>query len=140
MVRKYLPRVIEAAALTLAGAVVVLHVIVFVWTVRHGLAVHRLTAGIGDTTFYDAHGKPWFRMDEQRRDVPLASISPALRNAVVAVEDHRFYRHGALDPQGLARAAFRDVRSGGVVEGGSTLTQQLARMVFHQRAHLGPQS
>ncbi|HEX8984493.1 MAG TPA: PBP1A family penicillin-binding protein [Bryobacteraceae bacterium] len=129
-VRKYLPRVIEAAALTFAGAVVLLHVIVFVWTVRHGFAVHGLTAGIGDTTFYDAHGKPWFRMDEQRRDVPLSGISPALRNAVVAVEDHRFYRHGALDPRGLARAAFRDVRSGGVVEGGSTLTQQLARMVF----------
>jgi 1A family penicillin-binding protein len=130
IVRKYLPRVVEGAALSLAGALIVVHAIVFVWAVRHTFAIRTLTAGIGDTVFYDAHGKPWFRMDEQRRDVPLDQISPALRNAVIAVEDHRFYRHGALDFRGLARAAVRDVRSGGVVEGGSTLTQQLARMVY----------
>ncbi|HVX65763.1 MAG TPA: PBP1A family penicillin-binding protein [Bryobacteraceae bacterium] len=130
IVRKYLPRVVEGIALSLAGTLIVLHAIAFVWAARHVFAIRRLTAGIGDTVFYDARGKPWFRMDEQRRDVPLNQISPALRNAVIAVEDHRFYRHGALDFRGLARAAMRDVRSGGVVEGGSTLTQQLARMIF----------
>ncbi len=120
----------EGAALALAGTVIVLHVVAFVWTVRHAIAIRGLTKGVGDTVFYDARGRPWFRMDEQRRDVPLAAMAPALRNAVVAVEDHRFYHHGAIDPIGLARAVFRDVRSRGMVQGGSTLTQQLARMVY----------
>ncbi|MGE5647643.1 MAG: transglycosylase domain-containing protein [Acidobacteriota bacterium] len=100
------------------------------WAARYWFAVHKLTLGVGDTVFYDARGRPWFRMDEQRRDVPLAQISPFLRKAVVAVEDHRFYKHGGIDLIGVARAVFRDVRSGGVVEGGSTITQQLARTVF----------
>ena len=128
--RRYLPRVIEALALCLAGALIVLNAVVFIWAVRYTFAIQGLTKGIGDTVFYDGHGRPWFRMDEQRRDVPLDKISPLLRSAVVAVEDHRFYRHGGVDPIGIARAVFRNVRSQGVVQGGSTLTQQLARMVF----------
>jgi penicillin-binding protein 1A len=69
-------------------------------------------------------------MNEQRRDVPLEAISPLLRNAVIAVEDHRFYRHGSLDSIGILRALFENVRSGGVVQGASTITQQLARTLF----------
>ena len=80
--------------------------------------------------FYAADGKPWFRLDEQRRDVPLDQIAPDLQHAVVAVEDHRFYYHPGIDPIGIARAVVRDVRGGGRLEGGSTLTQQLARTLF----------
>jgi penicillin-binding protein 1A len=80
--------------------------------------------------FYGADGQPWFRLDEQRHDVPLARISPNLQRAVVAVEDRRFYYHPGIDPIGLGRAVVRDVRSNGRVEGGSTLTQQLARTLF----------
>ena len=69
-------------------------------------------------------------MDEQRRDVALDQVSPDLRNAVIAVEDHRFYRHPGIDPIGLGRALWRDVRGGSLREGGSTLTQQLARTLF----------
>jgi penicillin-binding protein 1A len=69
-------------------------------------------------------------MDEQRHDVTLDAIAPALRDAVVAVEDHRFYHHIGIDPIGLGRAVFRDVSRGGRMEGGSTLTQQLARTLF----------
>jgi penicillin-binding protein 1A len=100
------------------------------WLSRYAFAVHRLTRGVGDTVFYGADGQPWFRLDEQRHDVPLSAISPLLQHAVVAVEDHRFYYHPGIDPIGLARAAIRDLRSGGRVEGGSTLTQQLARTLF----------
>src|SRR5207249_10832398 len=74
--------------------------------------------------------KPWFRLDEQRRDVPLNQIAADLQHAVVAVEDRRFYVHGGVDPIGLARAVIRDARSRSLVEGGSTLTQQLARTLF----------
>jgi 1A family penicillin-binding protein len=101
-----------------------------VWLSRYAVAVHRLTRGIGDTMFYGADGQPWFRLDEQRHDVSLDDISADLQHAVVAVEDRRFYHHPGIDPIGLARAVVRDVRHGGRVEGGSTLTQQLARTLF----------
>jgi 1A family penicillin-binding protein len=94
------------------------------------VAVHRLTRGIGDTVFYGADGQPWFRLDGQRHDVSLGDISLDLQHAVVAVEDRRFYHHPGIDPIGVARALVRDVRQGGRVEGGSTLTQQLARTIF----------
>jgi penicillin-binding protein 1A len=103
--------------------------IAIVWVGRHVLAIHRLTRGVGDTTFYSSDGKPWFRMDEQRQDVALAQISPRLRQAVVAVEDHRFYRHLGLDPLGIARAIVEDLRSDSL-QGASTITQQLARTLF----------
>ncbi len=97
---------------------------------RSATAVHRLTRGVGDTVFYAADGQPWFRLDEQRHDVPLADISPSLQHAVVAVEDRRFYLHPGIDPVGIVRATIHDIRSGGRVEGASTLTQQLARTLF----------
>ena len=101
-----------------------------VWLSRYAVAVHRLTRGVGDTVFYGADGRPWFRLDEQRHDVRLADISTDLQHAVVAVEDRRFYYHPGVDPIGLGRALVRDIRSRGRVEGGSTLTQQLARTLF----------
>jgi penicillin-binding protein 1A len=101
-----------------------------VWLSRYAVAVHRLTRGIGDTVFYGADGQPWFRLNEQRHDVSLREIAPDLQHAVVAVEDRRFYHHPGIDPIGLGRAVFRDLQQGGRVEGGSTLTQQLARTLF----------
>ena len=100
------------------------------WLSRYAVAVHRLTRGIGDTVFYGADGQPWFRLDEQRHDVSLDDISLDLQHAVVAVEDRRFYHHPGIDPIGLGRAVVRDIRGGGRREGGSTLTQQLARTIF----------
>ena len=100
------------------------------WSMRQGWAVYKLRRGVGDTWFYSADGRPWFRMDERRHDVSLDEISPDLRNAVIAVEDHRFYRHPGIDPIGLGRALWRDARGSGRLEGGSTLTQQLARTLF----------
>ena len=100
---------------------------------RYAMAVHRLTRGVGDTVFYSADGQPWFRLDEQRHDVPLSEIAPDLQKAVVAVEDRRFYSHPGVDPIGVARAvtrAVREVGQGGRIEGASTLTQQLARTLF----------
>ena len=97
---------------------------------RYGFAVNRLARGIGQTMFYGADGKPWFPLEEHRRDVPLTRISAHLRDAVVAVEDHRFHSHLGIDPIGIGRAIVRDVRARGLEEGGSTLTQQLARTLF----------
>jgi 1A family penicillin-binding protein len=101
-----------------------------VWLSRYAVAVHRLTRGIGDTIFFSADGEPWFRLNGQRHDVALNEIAVDLQNAVVAVEDHRFYHHPGIDPIGIGRAVMRDLRRGGRMEGGSTLTQQLARTLF----------
>ena len=104
------------------------------WVVRYSLAVNRLSRGVGDTVFYGADSKPWFRLDEQRRDVALDQIASDLQRAVVAVEDQRFYAHPGIDPVGVARAVLRDVRTRSLAEGGSTLTQQLARTLFLSNA------
>lgn len=54
-------------------------------------------------------------------------------NAVIAVEDHRYYKHGAVDPIGIARAFYTNIRDGEFDEGGSTITQQVAKnVVFNQ--------
>ena len=116
--------------MALASAIVCAAAVTGVWLSRYAIAVHRLTRGIGDTVFYGADGQPWFRLDEQRHDVSLAEISPDLQHAVVAVEDRRFYLHPGIDPIGVTRAVVRDLRGRGRVEGGSTLTQQLARTLF----------
>ena len=65
--------------------------------------------------------------------VRLIDLPPYLPKAFVAIEDKRFYEHHGVDPFGLSRALLRDVTGGGAVEGGSTLTQQLAKNLFLTR-------
>ncbi|HEX2769106.1 MAG TPA: transglycosylase domain-containing protein, partial [Geobacteraceae bacterium] len=67
---------------------------------------------------------------ENRTPVVLSDVPDALIKALVATEDTRFYSHRGLDYRGLARALYRNVRSGKILEGGSTLTQQLAKVLF----------
>ena len=116
--------------LAIAAVATVVALIAAGVVIRYGFAVNKLARGIGQTMFYGADGKPWFPLEEHRRDVPLARISAYLRDAVVAVEDHRFHSHLGIDPIAVGRAIVRDVRAGGLEEGGSTLTQQLARTLF----------
>ncbi|MGQ0464427.1 MAG: transglycosylase domain-containing protein [Sporichthyaceae bacterium] len=73
--------------------------------------------------------------EQDRIPVPLAAVSPAARDAVLAVEDARFYSHGALDPVGLLRAVAANVSAGEVREGASTLTQQYVKQaLIHEAA------
>ncbi len=104
------------------------------WTVRYGWAIYRLNRGVGGTTFLDASGKPWFPLDDARQDVPLDRIATFAKDAVIAVEDHRFYLHPGVDPVGLARAVIYNAGSEQGRQGGSTLTQQLARTLFLSNA------
>ncbi|HKS90160.1 MAG TPA: PBP1A family penicillin-binding protein [Stellaceae bacterium] len=64
------------------------------------------------------------------RPLTLREMSPYLPQAVIATEDRRFYSHFGVDPLGVVRAAIADLRAGHVVEGGSTITQQLAKILF----------
>src|SRR3989441_602957 len=67
---------------------------------------------------------------EERLAVSIDDLPKHLLDAVVAVEDRRFYRHSGIDPRALARALFANVKSGEVVQGGSTITQQLAKNLY----------
>jgi penicillin-binding protein 1A len=67
---------------------------------------------------------------ERRIFLPLSQIPKPLRDAVIATEDARFYSHHGVDPTGIARAIYQNFRRGRIVEGGSTITQQLAKVLF----------
>ena len=68
------------------------------------------------------------RPSEARRAVSLPDMPRVLVSAVLAVEDHRFFDHGGVDVRAVVRAAWRNLRAGRIVQGGSTITQQLVRM------------
>ena len=86
----------------------------------------------GNTTVAAADGSPLgvIPSARNRQELPLKKISPWLAKATVAIEDRRFWEHGALDYVGIVRAAAADVASGKPLQGGSTLTQQLARNLY----------
>lgn len=82
-------------------------------------------------TLLDDHGLVMARIGDGRGDyVRLDEMSPWLPAATIAIEDHRFHQHLGIDPIGVFRAAVKNVLALGVVEGGSTITQQLAKLAF----------
>ena len=100
-----------------------------------GLPDRETLRGVGTmaqaTTLLDVHDKPAFTIfREQRIDVPLDRISPHVVRAIVAVEDQRFYEHAGVDFVRVLGAAVNNLREGRRAQGGSTLTQQLARQSF----------
>ncbi|WP_326753979.1 penicillin-binding protein [Streptomyces hirsutus] len=87
------------------------------------------------TTILDAAGgKIATVYSRDRTVVDLKDISPHLQKAIVAIEDSRFYEHGAVDLKGVLRAMNRNAQSGGVSQGASTLTQQYVKNVFVEEA------
>jgi len=86
------------------------------------------------TTLYDIHDRPVFTIfREYRIEVPLAQVSTHLRKAIVAFEDQRFEDHSGFDFVRILGAIWADIREGRAAQGGSTLTQQLARQTFLTR-------
>jgi penicillin-binding protein 1A len=83
------------------------------------------------TKIYDDNDELMTELHAERRIfMPLAQIPQALRDAILAVEDRRFYSHWGIDPIGVARAVVQNYRRGRIVEGGSTITQQLTKVLF----------
>ncbi len=80
---------------------------------------------------FDRTGRRYSRLaGETRYVVPLAEVSPNFTAALLAREDSRFREHSGVDYRGIARAAIANLKSGGIAEGASTITQQLARNTF----------
>ncbi|MEU4655791.1 transglycosylase domain-containing protein [Streptomyces sp. NPDC023723] len=87
------------------------------------------------TTILDAEGGTIATVySRDRTVVSLKNISPYMQKAIVAIEDSRFYQHGAVDLKGVLRAVNKNVQSSGVAEGASTLTQQYVKNVFIEEA------
>lgn len=86
---------------------------------------------------YDVKGRLLSSLhgEANRKIVKLDQISPDLKRAVLAIEDSHFYYHGGLNPNSIGRAVVANLKSGGVVEGASTLTMQLVKNIFlsHER-------
>ncbi len=82
-------------------------------------------------TFLDRNNKPaGIRGAMLGQRLTLSEMPPYLPQAFIAAEDRHFYQHHGIDPEGMLRAAIVDMRAGHVVEGGSTITQQLVKMLF----------
>ncbi|MFD1537277.1 transglycosylase domain-containing protein [Nonomuraea guangzhouensis] len=83
------------------------------------------------STVYDAEGNEIAQFYAQdRKVVPLERIAAVMRTAIVAIEDDRFYQHGAIDVEGTARALVKNLTSGGISQGGSSITQQYVKQVL----------
>lgn len=130
------PRTVREAAVWAgwaAGAVTLLLVAFFffvtwgmpstddLWEARNGQSI----------TFLDRNGHVILREGAQNAPpVDLASLPPYVGQAFVAIEDRRFYQHWGVDLGGMMRAGAENIRAGRVVQGGSTITQQLAKNLF----------
>ncbi|MFE9765157.1 transglycosylase domain-containing protein [Streptomyces sp. NPDC005808] len=87
------------------------------------------------TTILDSEGGQIATVySRDRTVVDLKDISPYMQKAIVAIEDSRFYEHGAVDLKGVLRALNQNAQSGGVAQGASTLTQQLVKNYFVEEA------
>ncbi|MGW4980570.1 transglycosylase domain-containing protein [Streptomyces mirabilis] len=87
------------------------------------------------TTILDSKGGQIATVySRDRTVVDLKDISPYMQKAIVAIEDSRFYQHGAVDLKGVLRALNQNAQNGGVAQGASTLTQQLVKNYFVEEA------
>ena len=137
LAREQHPRLVTgvAAAVAIVLAATLAGSIWFLISVRSGLPDLAALRRIGEmdqaTAVFDGHDQLAFTIyKEQRIDVPLSEVSPNLIHALVAIEDQRFYDHGGFDIVRIGAAALTNVRAGRRAQGGSTITQQLARQSF----------
>ncbi len=103
-------------------------------TVEHytDIRIPKIPVGPQTTFVYDdaGHLATTLHAEVNRTILPMAKISPHLRDAVIAIEDRSFYHHGALDPTAIVRAAYENAINGRIEQGGSTITQQLVKNLF----------
>ena len=85
-----------------------------------------------NSSVFDARGNSLgvLANEENRQPVTSDEISPWMKKGTVAIEDRRYYEHSGVDPLGISRALVENVMAGRVVQGGSTLTQQLISQIY----------
>ncbi|MEW1844403.1 transglycosylase domain-containing protein [Nonomuraea angiospora] len=87
------------------------------------------------TVLKDANGKQFAQFYfENRQSVRLDQVAPIMQTALIAIEDFRFYQHGPIDVEGTARALMKNLSGGGVMQGGSSITQQYVKQVLVNKA------
>ena len=107
-------------------------------TIPNDLAIPDLAQS---STIYDADGgviAKVYAQGQNRTSVPLDKISPVMQSALIDIEDHRYYQHGAIDLEGTLRALTKNASAGATTQGGSTLTQQYVKNVFIYEADGNP--
>ncbi len=107
-----------------------------VWVLDDLPSLDDLDAGLAlpSTRIYDRHGRLLYEIlppqQGRNRVLPLSEIPRHCVNAIIATEDANYYRHPGVDPLGIARALWLNLRGGEIVAGGSTITQQTARLLL----------
>jgi 1A family penicillin-binding protein len=124
-----------AGSLLLVATIVVGSTVWFLAGLRDGLPDQEAMRRIGEmaqatTVFDDADRLAFTIYKEQRIDVPLSDVSPNLTKAITSIEDQRFFEHHGFDVVRIVSAALANVRHNRRAQGGSTITQQLARQSF----------
>ncbi len=124
---------------------ILLGLFIFVLVMAAGIAIGFVTANINakpdiasdirppaSSQIYDSAGNELANIHstENRMPVKIEQIPIALQQAFVAIEDNRFYEHNGIDPRGLARAIYTNLKAEEIAEGGSTITQQLAKNAY----------
>jgi penicillin-binding protein 1A len=121
------PYLFGVCLLLLAGALI--------WTL-HDLPFAQVLKGSTERVILleTADGQPLARKGLFRApDKSLKELPPHLIDAVISIEDKQFYTHSGIDPAAMVRALGRNIQSGGIVQGGSTITQQLAKILYLDR-------
>ncbi|MBT2690765.1 penicillin-binding protein 1A [Bacillus sp. ISL-47] len=113
----------------LLASTLVLAFLSFVYFSYKDADISALEAGLAQSTIiYDADGEIASKISANKNEgVSIDQVPDHMKNAVIAIEDHRFYEHGGIDLKGIGRAFFTNMKAGEIVEGGSTLTQQLTK-------------
>lgn len=145
---RHTARTLAFLALSILAAGALLAALLLPWVGGPALAAQQSTSFLGDppleltdappagnTVMLAANGEVITNFyQENRAPVSGDKIADVMKNATVAIEDARFYDHGGLDLQGTLRAVVTNLASGEVMEGGSTLTQQLVKQTLLQTA------
>ena len=134
--RSFWASVVLACALIVAGMVTAATVTagIYIYSQVHGLDIKKLTPDYPgqNTVIYDRYGGKLATVAsvQNRTHVTSSQISPWLKEATVAIEDRRFYQHGGVDYLGVLRAILDNINAGHVVQGASTIEQQLVRQLY----------
>ncbi|MEO2069083.1 MAG: PBP1A family penicillin-binding protein [Desulfurobacteriaceae bacterium] len=116
------------------GRILILFVLLFSFSVNSKASTWYKEKLLPDfaSTIYDRNGNVigFFYSGKFRLYAPYKEIPDTLIKAVITAEDERFFEHKGIDPVGILRAAITDISKGKVVQGGSTITQQLAKLIY----------